>query len=84
MGANNVLTESFDRNVLTEFWAVFFLGSVLGVGGGAGWLGAKPGWDEQAGLGWGWALGRGGLVTAGWAGAGLGWAGHRNWVPITF
>ena len=39
-------------------------------GGGAGWLGAKPGWDEQAGLGWGWALGRGGLVTAGWAGAG--------------
>ena len=26
LGANNVLTESFDRNVLTEFWAVFFLG----------------------------------------------------------
>ena len=50
-----------------------------GGGGGAGWLGAKPGWDEQAGLGLGsgtWGAGHGWL---GW-----GWAGHRNWVPITF
>ena len=38
--------------------------------GGAGWLGARPGWDEQAGLGSGtWGAGHGWL---GWGWAGLG------------
>ena len=70
LGANNVLTESLDRNVLCE--TLSFANHVLGIAGGgllggcwaAAGLGGAGGW---AGLGLGWA----GL---GWAG--LGWAGQ--------
>ena len=74
MGANNVLGESFGRNVLGEtFWAVLLLEPHFASGA---WCWA--GWRSWAGLGWaglgaglvwalglGWGLGLGGLGVAG-------------------
>ena len=61
MGAK-VLTESFDRNVLTEF---FFWNHILNLGLGGSWAGlgwAGLGWaGKTLGLGLGLGLGRLGL-----------------------
>ena len=90
LGANNVLGESFGRNVLGEsffFWNhILHLGLGAGQGwAGLGWAGGWAGLAGWAGLGWAgpagllgcWAAGVGGLGWdgLGWAGwAGVGWA----------